>query len=114
MHAGGRPVSLGAHRFCKLCKKCAENCPSHALSDGDPVEVRGVEKWPTHVERCYGFWRSAGTDCAICMACCPFSHRDNAFHNLIRWMVRRLPWGDRFYLWCDGLVYGRKWKPREG
>jgi reductive dehalogenase len=105
-----RPVSLGARRFCGVCKKCADNCPSHALSADEPVEVRGVEKWPTHIERCYRYWRRAGTDCGVCMACCPYSHPDNAFHNLVRFLVRHMPWAHRALLWCDDLVYGRRWK----
>jgi len=109
-----RPVSLGARRFCEVCKKCADNCPSQALSADDPVEVRGVEKWPTHVERCYGYWRRAGTDCGVCIACCPFSHRDNAFHNLVRWMVRRMPWAHHALLRCEDLIYGRRWKGLPG
>ena len=55
------------------CRKCAESCPSNALSTGDKEAVRGVAKWPTNAERCYGYWRAMGTDCAICMSVCPFS-----------------------------------------
>jgi reductive dehalogenase len=112
--AHDRPVDLGAARFCEICRKCADNCPSNALATGDREEVRGVEKWPTNVERCYGYWRNAGTDCGVCMACCPFSHRSNRFHNTVRWMVRHVPFFRRPALWCDDLVYGRKWRTVTG
>jgi reductive dehalogenase len=107
-----QPVALGARRFCEVCMKCARDCPSRALSDGPRVTVRGVEKWTTDVERCYGYWRSVGTDCGICMATCPFSHRDDRFHASVRWLVRRLPVAHRFLRWCDDLIYGRGWTPR--
>jgi reductive dehalogenase len=109
-----RPVSLGADHFCERCRKCAENCPSHALSLGEKEDVRGFSKWPTNVERCYGYWRSVGTDCGICMAVCPFSHRDNWFHQIVRQMVRRAPWTHQMALWFDDRIYGRRWNPRRG
>ncbi len=102
--------SLGVERFCRSCLKCAENCPSRALSGGEPEPVNGVRKWPTHVERCYGYWRTVGTDCGICMAVCPFSHRDTRFHNLMRRLVRLLPWMAKLFVWGDDLVYGRVWR----
>ena len=108
------PVDLGADHFCAGCRKCAESCPSHALSLGEKEEVRGVSKWPTNVERCYAYWRSVGTDCGICMAVCPFSHRDNAFHGLVRRMVSRAPWTHRAALWFDDRIYGRRWNPTRG
>ncbi len=105
-----RPISLGAGPFCEACQKCAENCPSRALSTGDRERVRGVLRWTTDVERCYGYWRTAGTDCGICMAVCPFSHQNNWFHNLVRGIIRRAPRTARFFLMCDDLTYGREWR----
>jgi reductive dehalogenase len=106
------PRSLGADHFCSICKKCADNCPSRALSTSGKEEVLGVLKWPTEVERCYGYWRAVGTDCGICMACCPFSHSDSLFHNLVRWLVRHVAWTHRAALWFDDLIYGRDWSVR--
>ncbi|MEN8149887.1 MAG: reductive dehalogenase domain-containing protein [Planctomycetota bacterium] len=106
----GRPRSLGADRFCRICLKCADSCPSRALTRGEKEIVRGVAKWPTDVERCVGYWCRVGTDCGVCMSVCPFSHGNNAFHNLVRWMVRRLPWFHRPLKWMDDLFYGRRWK----
>ena len=58
-----------------------------------------------------GYWRTVGTDCGICMAVCPFSHRDTAFHGWVRHAVRRAPWAHRMAVWFDDLVYGRRWNP---
>ena len=107
------PADLGVDHFCTSCRKCAESCPSNALSLGEKETIRGVAKWPTNAERCYGYWRTVGTDCGICMAVCPFSHRDNWFHNLVRAMIHHFPWSHRPALWFDDLVYGRKWRPKE-
>jgi reductive dehalogenase len=106
------PVSLGAAAFCEICRKCADNCPSRALSLGERETVAGVEKWPTRVEACYALWRTYGTDCGICLATCPFSHRSNRFHDLVRAMIRRFRWTHRPALWLDDLVYGRQWRPK--
>ena len=110
----GSPVDLGVDHFCEICRKCAENCPSRALSDTDKQAIRGVSKWPTNVERCYGYWRVLGTDCGICMAVCPFSHRNNSFHNLVRGLIRRFPWTHRLALACDDALYGRAWREGPG
>jgi reductive dehalogenase len=108
-----RPRNLGVAAFCAICRKCADNCPSRSLSTGDRDLVLGVRKWPTDVERCYGYWLRSGTDCGICMAVCPFSHRKSPFHNLIRRMVRIHPWLARAALWGDDLWYGRSWTARQ-
>jgi reductive dehalogenase len=104
------PVNLGVESFCEICKKCAENCPSNSLSLDEKVKVNGVKKWPTHVEKCYAYWRAIGTDCGICMAACPFSHRNNWFHNIVRWVLRVFPKSRYIALYFDDLIYGRKWK----
>ncbi len=109
-----KPVDLGAEHFCEVCKKCAENCPSQALSLEGKEEIRGTSKWPTDVERCYAYWRAIGTDCGICMAACPFSHKNNWFHNLVRWMVRVGPGTHRLLLFFDQIFYGRKWYHGKG
>ncbi len=99
------PVDLGVRAFCGFCRKCARSCPSRALSLGEPEIIRGVSKWGTKVERCYAFWRRAGTDCGICMAVCPFSHRDNVFHNLVRRLVRLHPLPARLLYHLDEIFY---------
>ena len=109
-----RPVSLGARAFCERCRKCADNCPSRALSTGPPDLIRGVQRWSTRTERCYGYWRTIGSDCGICIAVCPFSHRNTPLHSLVRWTVRRVPCSHRPLLWCDDLLYGRSWRGLPG
>ena len=104
------PIDIGVQHFCDLCKKCAENCPSRALTLGAKENVRGIQKWPTDVERCHRYWRSIGTDCGVCMAACPYSHQNNWFHNTVRFFVRHAPGLHRAAIFFDHLVYGRRWR----
>ena len=104
-----RRRDLGVQAFCARCLKCADNCPPRALSSEAPGPVNGVEKWPTETGRCYRYWRLMGTDCGICMAVCPFSHEDNAFHNAVRRLVRAWPGLAAAFVRADDLVYGRNW-----
>lgn len=106
-----RRVDLGVDSFCGACKKCAENCPSKSLSLGDKELVRGHRIWPTRAEGCYGYWRHLGTDCGICMAVCPFSHRASGLHQVMRGIVRHTS-TQRLALWLDDRVYGRTWDDR--
>lgn len=108
----GAPVSLGVDAFCRICRKCAASCPARALSDGDKVDVRGVATWPTHAERCYGYWRAVGTDCGVCMAVCPFSHPDAPLHRFVRAALRAAPALAPVALWFDDRLYGKTWADR--
>ena len=104
------PISLGANKFCKVCKKCADNCPSKALSMNGKSNIRGIYKWETNVEKCYTIWRKYGTDCGICMAICPYSHKNNILHNVIRKFVKYFPFLNRTMVFLDDIIYGKKWK----
>ncbi len=108
-----QPKNLAVRPFCEICKKCADNCPSRALSGEKPEDVRGVQKWPTEVDRCYAYWRAVGTDCGVCMAVCPFSHKNNWFHNAVRKTLPLNPWIRHVALWFDDRIYGRQWKPKD-
>jgi reductive dehalogenase len=104
------PIYIGVEQFCKVCKKCATNCPTKSLSINGKSLVRGIKKWTTNVENCYSIWRSYGTDCGICMAVCPFSHPNNWFHYLIRKVVKFFPIFNRILLYFDELIYGKNWR----
>ena len=100
-----QPIAFGVQDFCRICKKCAEFCPSGAISHGEEKTVRGVRKWSTHQEVCYRYWRTVGTDCGICMRVCPYSKPANFAHNFIRFMIRQNPVGRRVAVWGDKLLY---------
>lgn len=103
-----RPVAFGVQDFCEICKKCATNCPSKAIPDGEKCTVRGVEKWLLDMEKCLWYWRVAGTDCGMCMKVCPFSHPPTAIHNLIKNSIRHSAFARHIAVYGDDLFYGHK------
>ena len=103
-----QPIVFGVQDFCELCKKCSDNCPSNSISANGKELYQGVKKWQTNQDTCYRFWRTQGTDCAICVKVCPYSHPGSPMHELIRRLVRR---NHRARLWAlrgDDLFYGRR------
>ncbi len=106
------PVCFGVQHFCHFCRKCATCCPSGAIDSGQKAIYQGVEKWQTNQESCYRFWRVQGSDCAICVKVCPYSHPDTPMHELVRWAVARNARARRLALLADDLFYGRRPKAR--
>lgn len=101
------PVTFGVQKFCRLCVKCAEQCPAGAISFGNEKNIRGVRKWSTHQESCYRYWRQIGTDCAICMMVCPYSKPATLPHNIIRFIIKRNKISRRLAVRLDSLLYPR-------
>ena len=98
--------------FCRICKKCAENCPSRSIPFDDRQEIDGGLRWRIHPDSCFRYWNLMGTDCGVCMAVCPYSHPNNLPHNLVRWSLRQSGLARRAMLRMDDLFYGRKPPPR--
>ena len=97
--------------FCVKCKKCAEACPSQAISFDDRADIDGVRRWQIDQEACFTLWCKMGTDCARCIAVCPYSHPDNPMHNLVRWGVRNSSLFRQTAIWMDDFFYGKKPPP---
>ena len=98
--------------FCRICKKCTENCPSRSIPLGDREEIDGALRWRINSDSCFRYWNLIGTDCGLCMAVCPYSHPNNPAHNLVRWAVWHSGLARRAALWMDDVFYGRKPAPR--
>ena len=98
--------------FCRICQKCAETCPGQSIPTGDREEIDGALRWRINSDSCFRYWNRVGTDCARCVAACPYSHPNNPAHNLVRWAVRRSGAARRAVLWMDDVFYGRKPAPR--
>lgn len=94
--------------FCRVCKKCAENCPSKAISFDDRQKYEGSLRWRIDPVSCFRYWNIIGTDCGRCMAVCPYSHPDNFLHNVVRLAVRHSGAARRAALRMDDLFYGRR------
>ncbi len=99
--------------FCTSCKKCAEVCPSKAISFDDRIEIDGVKRWRINSEDCFTFWCTIGTDCARCVKVCPYSHPSNLLHNLVRAGVRNSALFRIMALKMDDFFYGRKPAPSD-
>jgi len=113
------PISLDVSKdfsssidFCKICKKCADVCPSRSISFDDRENIEGVLRWKINAESCFTYWCASGTDCGRCMAACPYSHANNLMHNFIRWGIKNSYIFRRFALFMDDLFYGRRPKAR--
>jgi len=101
------PVIFGVQDFCRICKKCAMNCPAQAISQNEKKDENGVLKWTLNREECYKFWRKTGTDCGMCLYVCPYSKPRNLFHDSIRAVTANSRLAQRLVVWGDDLFYGR-------
>ncbi|MDZ7738364.1 MAG: 4Fe-4S dicluster domain-containing protein [Bacteroidales bacterium] len=99
--------------FCAVCKKCARVCPSASIPFGSRENHRGGLRWQINQESCFTYWCRAGTDCGRCMAVCPYSHKNNAVHNFVRWGIRNNFIFRRLAVRLDDLFYGSKPKPTQ-
>jgi reductive dehalogenase len=115
----GEPRFFGVEAFCRVCLKCAELCPSRAISFGERTAEAinistnpGVLKWPVNAEQCFKYWVANGLDCSTCIRVCPFNQEAGWLHEAVRLGIRHAPWLDRVFLWFDGtLGYGRQRDP---
>jgi reductive dehalogenase len=99
-----KPIDAGITNFCRTCQKCAEMCPSGAISteketqwadwaDGEqPWQAKGIKGWYIDAKKCYGYMLGNEPDCNMCQAVCPFSKFDSAvMHDLVRMSISSTP-----------------------
>jgi ferredoxin len=94
--------------FCGDCSKCADMCPSRAIPFGDRAEIGGVRRWQINSLACFTYWCSVGTDCALCVRACPYSHPDSFLHKLVRRGVRNSSLFRKLAIRMDDVFYGHK------
>jgi ferredoxin len=99
--------------FCERCLKCADACPSKAISIEGRQEIGGVKRWQINSEACFTYWCTIGTDCAACMRACPYSHPDNLAHNAIRAGIKQSTLFRVLALKMEEFFYGRVPVPTE-
>lgn len=104
------PEPLYMENFCKICKKCADNCPSGSISHGDEPFSRNMRHWSINQEKCFSYWKTIGSDCGLCISVCPYTKPDTIVHRLVRFYISRNRLNQKIALFMDDLLYGRKRK----
>jgi reductive dehalogenase len=98
--------------FCEKCKKCADACPSQAISFESRKNIDGALRWQINQEACFTLWCQMGTDCGRCISVCPYSHPDNLLHNMVRFGLKQSSTFRTAALKMDDYFYGRKPVPK--
>jgi epoxyqueuosine reductase len=117
--APDEPTFFGLEEFCRICIKCAHDCPSRAIPFGEKTTQAptisnnpGVLKWVINPEQCFKWWGANGADCSNCIRVCPFNQETGLQHDLVRGVIKRTPRFNRLFLWLDGVFgYGRQFHP---
>jgi reductive dehalogenase len=92
-----KPRTFGVASFCLNCKRCADSCPSKAITFGDqsweptyssdPDYIwhasRGVLKFHNDAKKCAKFWIDNDGSCGNCIAACPYNKPDFWHHRLV-------------------------------
>lgn len=115
-----QPISFGVTEFCQVCGKCAENCPSGAISKGDrsfeapSTGSPGVLKWAIQGSKCQQYWSDRGTSCSMCITSCPFNKPQGWLHEATRILIgARAGSIDKILLKLDDASGYGKGKPKE-
>ena len=128
--ATDQPINLGATQFCRVCKKCAQYCPSQSIPyEKDPTwesprnsisNNNGAYKWYVNVETCYEYWLKNSTDCSTCLRVCPFTKPPGLGHDIARFFIKHFPVLNPIWLKIDNLMamfpwwrYGKKEDPNK-
>jgi reductive dehalogenase len=93
-----RPIDIGVRRFCEVCKRCAEECPSRSIPRGEPAmegptesNADGVMKWRVNPEACYRYWIRNGASCSNCIRVCPWNKPNDLLHRAVSGLVKTAP-----------------------
>jgi len=92
-----KPRTFGVASFCLNCKRCANSCPSKAITfneqsweptySSDPDYIwhasPGVLKFHNDAKKCAKFWIDNDGSCANCIAACPYNKPDFWHHRLV-------------------------------
>ena len=114
------PIDIGVEDFCKVCRKCANTCPTNSISTEGKGVVNGVEKYKINWETCYRlrphvmeYWDI----CMTCVAVCPYTKPDVWWRTVA---VRSIQWTPiplrgittRALKWIDDRFWGKLGRKR--
>jgi len=107
-----RPIDFGLQHYCKVCKKCARECPSQAISHAEETIIyNDYETYELDVEACTRIrvGNPAGASCGRCIKVCPWNKPYQGIHKAIEWVLERSALTHRFSVWMDDLLgYGKQ------
>jgi reductive dehalogenase len=107
-----RPIDFGLQHYCRVCKKCARECPSQAISHADETIIyNDYETYELDVEACTRMrvGNPAGASCGRCIKVCPWNKPYQGIHKVIEWVLERSSLTHRFSVWMDDLLgYGKQ------
>jgi reductive dehalogenase len=90
----GQPADLGVEDFCKVCRKCAINCPTNSISFGDKVVFNGVQKYKINWLTCYKlrpYTHEHWSSCLTCATVCPFTKPNSWWRDMTIWALHNCP-----------------------
>jgi reductive dehalogenase len=103
-----KPIEFGVQEFCKSCKKCARECPSKSITEGDKTWDGHSEsnngatfKYHGDLKKCHLFWVENGSSCMNCVAVCPFTKGAMVTHDITRHAINYAPWMNGIWLTLD-------------
>jgi reductive dehalogenase len=107
-----KPIDFGLQEYCKICKKCARECPSQAISRSDQTIIyNDYETYELDVEACTHMrvGNPAGASCGRCVKVCPWNKPYQGIHKMVEWTLERSSLARRFSVWMDDLLgYGKQ------
>src|SRR5215208_1293624 len=111
----GKPIDLGVEDFCKICRKCAETCPTNSITFEGKQVFNGVEKYKIKWETCYKLRPIVSEHWNVCLTCstvCPYTKpnawwRTLALRTLTTTPRRLRPAVVRSLKWLDDTLWGR-------
>ncbi len=81
--AADQPIDFGLETFCKRCALCLMNCPNQAIHFKQR-RVQGRTFYHLDDQSCYALFKTAGSDCGLCIQSCPFTHGIDP--KTVQWM----------------------------
>jgi reductive dehalogenase len=107
-----KPIDFGLQHYCRVCKKCARECPSQAISHSDETTIyNDYETYELDVRNCTRMrvGNPAGASCGRCIKVCPWNKPYEGIHKVVEWALERSWLTHRFSVWMDDLLgYGRQ------
>jgi len=111
----GKPVDLGVEDFCKICRKCAETCPTNSITFEGKQVFNGIEKYKIKWETCYKLRPLVADYWNVCLTCstvCPYTKpnvwwRTLALRTLTTTPIRLRPIVVRGLKWIDDRFWGK-------